>query len=237
MKKLSTGLLALITLVSVHSSVKAQTADEVIDKYVAALGGKEKLASLKSVKMVGNLSVQGTDVGITITAVNGIGARTDISVPGMGEGFQIMNAKKGWSFMPFQGQTEPTEVSADMVKSSQSQLDIQGVLSNYKEKGSTVELAGKEAVHGADAYKLKLTSKDGKVSTIFIDSKTFYKVKSISKTATQQGEMDMETTYTDFKKTDDGFMFPYSQTNNRGTIMFTSVETNKPVDEKIFTAE
>lgn len=237
MKKFTTGLLALTTLISVHSSIKAQTADEVIDKYVAALGGKEKLATLKTVKMTGNLNVQGTDVGIVITAANGVGVRTDISVPGMGEGFQIMNAKKGWSFMPFQGQTEPAEVSADQVKSSQSQLDIQGALFNYKEKGSTVELAGKEAVNGADAYKIKLTSKDGKVSTLFIDAKTFYRVKSIAKTATPQGEVEMETTYSDFKKTDDGFVFPFSQTNNRGTIIFTAVETNKPVDEKIFTAD
>ena len=32
---------------------------------------------------------------------------------------------------------------------------------DYKTKGSTVELQGKEAVGGADAFKLKLTLKNG----------------------------------------------------------------------------
>lgn len=39
--------------------VHAQTADEVVDKYIASLGGKEKLMSLKTVKMEGGVRVCG----------------------------------------------------------------------------------------------------------------------------------------------------------------------------------
>ena len=228
--------MALAAIMSVQTS-KAQTADEVIDKYVAAMGGREKLLALKLEKMTGSLNVQGMDVGITITAFNVVGTRTDISVPGMGKGFQIMNTTKGWNFMPFQGQATPAEFTADQVKASQSQLDIHGPLLNYKGKGSQVELAGQEKVDGKDAYKIKLTNKAGKVITYFIDATTFYRVKSIGKTQTPEGETDAETSYSDFKKTADGYTFPFSQTNARGTIMFTQIEVNKPVDEKIFTAE
>lgn len=70
-----------------------------------------------------------------------------------------MNTTKGWNFLPFQGQATPAELTADQVKASQSQLDIQGPLLNYKEKGSQVELAGQEKVDGKDAYKIKLTNK------------------------------------------------------------------------------
>ena len=85
MKKVTIGLLTLAALINVQST-KAQTADEIIGKYETALGGKEKLLAIKSVKMVGNLNVQGMDVGVTTTALNGVGSRNDISVPGMGEG-------------------------------------------------------------------------------------------------------------------------------------------------------
>jgi hypothetical protein len=234
MKKLKIGLLAIAAIISVQS-IKAQTVDEVVDKYVTALGGKEKLLALKSVKMNGNLSVQGFDVGITVTVVNGVGSRNDISVPGMGEGFQVVNTTKGWSFMPFQGQASPEEIPAEQVKAQQGQLDLQGSLLNYKEKGNQLELLGKETVAGAECYKLKLTNKAGKVSTLFIDAKTYYRVKSITKVTTPSGEEDMETSYTDFKPNADGYVFPFSQTNERGTIIFSSIETNKPVDEKIFT--
>ena len=234
MKKIKIGLLAFSALLSVQA-MKAQTADEVVEKYVTALGGKEKLLSLKSVKMSGNLSVQGFDVGVTVTAVHGVGFRNDISVPGMGEGFQVVNTTKGWNFMPFQGQASPEEIPAEQAKASQGQLDLQGPLVNYKEKGNQVELQGKETVDGAECHKLKVTTKDGKITTLLIDAKTGYRVKSISKMTTPNGEEDVESTYSDFKKNEDGFVFPFSQTNARGTIVFSTIETNKPVDEKIFT--
>ena len=234
MKKITIGLLVLAAIIGVQS-VKAQTVDEIISKYETALGGKEKLLAIKSVKMVGNLNVQGMDVGVTTTALNGVGSRNDISVPGVGEGFQVVNATKGWDFMPFMGQANPEEISADQAKASQGLLDLQGVLVNYKEKGSQVELLGKEKVDTAECYKLKVTNKQGVVSTLYIDATTYYRVKNITKMKTANGDADVETGYGDFKKTADGYVFPFSQTVERGTIVFSSIDVNKPVDEKIFT--
>lgn len=234
MKKLQMCLLAVATIVGVQS-IKAQTADEVVDKYVTALGGKEKILSLKSVKKVGSLNVQGMDVSVTVTAVQGVGSRNDISVPGMGEGFQVVNPTKGWDFMPFMGQASPEELSVDKLKSSLSLLDIQGSLVNYKEKGSQVELSGKEKVENADCYKLKLTDKQGVISTLFVDSKSSYLVKTIVTAKSPNGDIITEVSYNDFKKNEEGYVFPFSQAIDRGTIIFTSIETNKPVDEKIFT--
>ena len=234
MKKVQMCLFAVAAMMSIQS-VKAQTADEVIDKYVTALGGKEKILSLKSVKKVGSLNVQGMDVGVTITRVQGVGSRNDISVPGMGEGFQVVNPMKGWDFMPFMGQASPEEVSVDKLKSSLSLLDIQGSLVNYKEKGSQVEMSGKEKVENAECYKLKLTDKQGVISTLFIDSKSNYLVKSIITAKSSNGDINTENSFGDFKKTEEGYIFPFSEVMERGTIIFTLIETNKPVDEKIFT--
>ena len=234
MKKVQMCLFAVTAMMSIQS-VKAQTADEVIDKYVTALGGKEKILSLKSVKKVGSLNVQGMDVGVTVTRVQGVGSRNDISVPGMGEGFQVVNPMKGWDFMPFMGQASPEEVSVDKLKSSLSLLDIQGSLVNYKEKGSQVEMSGKEKVENAECYKLKLTDKQGVISTLFIDSKSNYLVKSIITAKSSNGDINTELSFGDFKKTEEGYIFPFSEVMDRGTIIFTSIETNKPVDEKIFT--
>lgn len=236
MKKVKISLIALLALFFIQA-VNAQTVDEVIEKYIDAMGGKEKLMSLNSVVMNGSLSVQGMDVGITTSISKGVGSRTDISVPGMGEGFQIMNTTKGWNFFPFQGQASPEEVPADQVKASQSLLDLQGPLINYKEKGNKVALLGKETVDGKEAYKLQVTSADGKISTYFFDTQTYYKIKTISKAQTPQGEMEVETSYSDFKKTAEGYLFPYSITNSRGTIVMSSIDVNKLIDSKIFTAE
>lgn len=234
MKKLQMGIFAVAAMLGVQS-IKAQTADEVVDKYVTALGGKEKLLTLKSVKKTGSINVQGTDVNLTVTVVQGVGSRNDISVPDNGEGFQIINTAKGWDFMPFMGQASPEEVSAEKLKSSQGLLDVQGVLFNYKEKGSQAELLGKENVEGSEVYKIKLTNKLGIVSTLFIDTKTNYLVRSITTSKGSNGDENTEVTYSDFKKTDEGYVFAFSQAIDRGTIIFSAIETNKPVDEKIFT--
>jgi hypothetical protein len=234
MKKITIGLLTVAAIISVQST-KAQTVDEIISKHETALGGKEKLLTIKSIKMVGSLNVQGMDVGVTTTAVNGVGSRNDISVPGMGEGFQVVNTTKGWDFMPFMGQASPEEISADQAKASQGLLDLQGVLVNYKEKGNQVELLGKEKVDTAECYKLKVTNKQGGVSTLYIDANTYYRVKTITKIKNANGDADVETGYGDFKKTEDGYVLPFSLTMERGTIVFSTIEVNKPVDEKIFT--
>ena len=48
MKSFIIGFMTVSALLGVQT-IKAQTVDEVVDKYVDALGGKEKLASLKTV--------------------------------------------------------------------------------------------------------------------------------------------------------------------------------------------
>ena len=102
MKQIKLGLLVVATLIGVQS-ITAQTVDEVVNKYVDALGGKEKLASLKTVRMEAVMNANGTDVDITITKSQMVGLRMDIAVMGM-NGYQIVTPTAGWSFMPFAGQ-------------------------------------------------------------------------------------------------------------------------------------
>ena len=227
-------LFCLAILAFTTMSVTAQTADEVINKHIEAQGGKEKLASLKTVKMNGNMSVQGTDVAITMTKSHLTGMRVDMEIMGTSN-YQLGNTKKGWVFMPVMGMAEPTEMDEDQLKSFNSQMDIQGALLNYKEKGSTVELDGSEKVDGNDAYKLKVTNKNGKVSTYFIDKVTSRLLKTSGKANVQGQEMEVETSYADYKQNADGFWFAYSITNMQGTITFDKIESNIPVDEKIYT--
>jgi len=235
MKKIKKMGLAFLLLASMNT-VKAQTVDEVVDKFIAAAGGKEKLMALNSVKMEGNLATQGFDVGIVVTVLNGKGARTDISVPGMSDGYRIITPTKGWNFLPFQGMTGPEEAPEELVKAQQTQLDLQTSLLNYAAKGHKVELLGKEKVDGADCYKLKITYKNGRTAVVFIDATTYYRVKSVASLPVNGQETEVVTTFADFKKTPEGYVFPYSQTNQSGTITYTSIEVNKPVDEKIFQA-
>ena len=212
---------------------QAQTVDEIVDKYIASQGGKEKIASLKTIKMEGSLSTQGIDVTITSTRSHGIGMRIDFEAMGTSN-YRVANATKGSMFMPVMGMSAPDDMPEDQYKSAVNQMDLQGAFYNYKEKGITIELVGKETVAGSEASNLKVTYKNGVITNYFIDSKTGRIVKTLAKQSNNGQEMDVETTYTDYKQNADGYWFPYSTTNTQGTITYEKITTNMPVDESIY---
>ena len=233
MKHLRIALFTIASLVSF--AAKAQTADEVIDKHIEALGGKEKLSTLKSVRMETNLSVQGMEIPVITTKVHNVGQRVDISAMGM-EGYVINTPTSGSTFMPFMGQSAAEAMPEDQVKQAADDLDIQGALLNYKDKGHTVELVGKEAVDGTECFKLKITAKGGSVRTLFIDPKNYYIIRAIAKATVNGQEQEITINYGDYKKTEDGFLFPFSIGGafGQGDMTVTKIEVNKVIDEKIF---
>ena len=211
----------------------AQTANDLVNKYISAMGGKQKLASLRTVKMEANLNVQGTDIGIVITKKHLAGMRIDISTMGT-ENYQIVTPAKGTIFMPVQGMSEPTAMPDDQLKAILPQLDLEGSFVNYENKGTIVELIGHENVDGEDCYNLKVTDKNGIITNCFISAKTSFIVKTNGKRVLNGEEMEVATTYNNYKQNADGFWFPYSTTNMQGTTDFSKIDTNIPVDESIF---
>ncbi len=223
-------LIAIMSLICFTST--AQTADEIVNKYVAAMGGAEKLESLKTVKMEGSMSTQGIDVPLTITKKHMVGMRLDMEIMGTSN-FQLANTKAGWVYMPVMQQTEPKAMEPEQLKSIQNQFDVHGSLFNYKEKGYSVEYVGTEKVDGKDAYKLKIL-RNGSNVFYFIDAVSNFVVKTSSKAMVQGQEMDMETSFSDYKKNEEGFWFAYTNVTMQGTIVFDKISSNVPVDEKIF---
>ncbi len=58
--------LAICASVPITISAKAQTADEIVDKYITAIGGADNWKKVNSVTSEGNLTVQGADVAVTM---------------------------------------------------------------------------------------------------------------------------------------------------------------------------
>jgi hypothetical protein len=228
MRNLLTGFLLAGSLFA-----QAQTADEIVNKHLAAIGGADAWKKVNTVYQEGGVKVQGADVGIAITVVNGKGMRQNISVMGM-TGYQIMTPTAGWNYMPFQGQQKPEAVTAEEVKENIDELDTQGELVDYKTKGHTVEYLGKDDVEGTEAYKLRITQKGGKVKTFFVDPGTYYIIRSISKQKANGQEVDVTTDLSDYKKLPEGIVVPMSIKLPFGQMKITKVEVNKPVNENIF---
>jgi hypothetical protein len=228
-KLLLAGWMAL----SAVTATTAQTADEIVKKHVDAIGGADNWKKINSTRVEGSFNVQGNDVSITITRLQGKGMRQDISVAGM-SGYVIITPTAGTTYLPFQGQSEAQPMPADALKEGQYQLDVQGVLVDYKTKGHTVELLGKETIDGAECNKLKVTLAGGKVFTYYIDTKNNYLVRSVTTQHVNGQEMEQTVSFGNFQKLPEGITVPMTITQQFGEVILSKMEINKAVDESIF---
>lgn len=237
MKILKTLLLGTTVLTTI--AAKAQTAAEIVDKYVSALGGKDKITAIKTLYTESNIQIMGNDAPSTTYIVNGKGFKNEMDINGQ-KIVQCITTNSGWSINPFQGQMVAEPLPAEAIRKGKTQLDIGGPLFNYAAKGNKVELIGKEDVNNIkNAYKLKVTTPDTVTITYFIDPSTYYLVKTVSNVSAQGEDVEISTVYSDYKKTDYGFTVPYSTelTLPQGftLVMNTKkVEINKDIDPKIF---
>lgn len=233
MKKIFFVLLSLAFI-----SAQAQTADDIIQKYSSAVGGLAALNAIKTVKMSGNVSVQGMELPVTIQIINGKAMRNDVDAMGQSVTNSYKDGK-GWKVNPFVGVTMATEVTGTELSDFKSQSMLASPLMDYKARGNQVELVGQEDVDSVKAFKIKLTSKDdGKVSTYFIGVSNNMLIKFVSSREMQGQEYDVESYFYDYKDFN-GLKFSLSRVQKlQGQVLqeikFTKIELNVPVDEKIF---
>ncbi len=226
--------LALILTLAVCTGIRAQTADEIINKYFDAIGGKDKIAQLKSFHSENTVDVMGNEGPSSVTILNDKGYRLESEFSGK-KIIQVITDKGGWAVNPMMGSTTPQVIPDEMYKQSKDQIDMGGPLYNYAAKGNKVELQGTEA----GAYKLKVTSPDSVETTIYIDSATHFMTK-VSRSATVMGQsVEVSSTFSDYKKTDFGILFPFTvEISYGGQFSLTSkankIEINQEVDPKIF---
>src|SRR5450432_1528798 len=169
MKNIVLFVVFILGLVFVQFA-NAQSVDEIINQYIIARGGNEKLSSIQSVYFEGTRQMMGNEVQVKVTRVDGKLNRVDFEIGG-NSGYTIVTPDKGWTYVPMRSD-KPEEIPAARLKTMQDQLDIAGALVNYAAKGYQATLKGKDTVNGKEAYKIQLTNAAGKDITYYIDTKT-----------------------------------------------------------------
>lgn len=219
-------------------NVSGQTADEIIGKYIDAIGGKDKLAKITSVYTESTIDVMGSQGTLKSTTLNGKGMRQDIDI--MGSTItSCYTDKDGWSINPMTGSSTAEPMPETQYKSGKDQIFIGGQLFNWAEKGYKAELIGTDTVAKVNAFKVRITLPDSTSSVYCFDPNTFYMIQSIQQAEMQGQMMENIITYSDYKATD-GFSMPYKLELNMANGQFTmdmtvtKADLNIPVDEAIF---
>jgi outer membrane lipoprotein-sorting protein len=224
------------------------TADELVEKHLAALGGRAVLAKLQSRSATVSISmnIQGNEVAGSGEMYNKAPnksrnyMRMDLSPFGMGEVVvdTRCDGKTAWSSDTMQGDRD---ITGDQLQSMLNQHFPTSLLT-LKEDGAKFVVIGKEKVGGADAYVdayvAEYTPKAGPASKQYFDAKTFLPIRTVSKINTPQtGEIEQMVEASDFRDVD-GTKVPFvvKIVNPMQVITITMKEVahNKPIDEALF---
>lgn len=237
MKYLNFYFLALCLLITTSIS-KAQTLEDVVSKYVNAIGGKDNIGKINSMYMENSLSVMGQESNSTTIILNGKGSKTISDVMGQ-KMVQCYTDKSGWMINPMMGSSEPSDMPADQYNSGKSSIYTSDPLSMWSERGYKVELVGKENIGTVEAFKIKLVSPENITAYYFIDPSTYYPVQMTMTMDAGGQTMNMTTKFSDYQKTDIGVVIPFTtDVDYNGQFSITlktkKVEYNKPVDPVIF---
>lgn len=230
---------SLLAVFFCAASLSAQTVDEIVAKNLQAHGGEDKLKAIQSMRITGNFELGEVQAEFTQVYKRPMRIRLDAPIQGMVL-TQAYDGQNGWKIFPFTGKTDPEPLSGEELKRVQEEADFDGPLMDYKKKGNTVKLVGKEMVDGRDAYHLSVTLKNGDVRDWYLDAGNFLAIKMVSSVTVQGTPVELETKYGNYT-TVQGITFPFSIEQHTASgqlpdekISFRKVEMNIPLDDFVF---
>src|SRR5256714_2456315 len=198
------------------------TAAQIVERNVAARGGLQAWRAVNTVTMSGQLEAGGkknSELPFVMKMKRGHKSRLEIRFADQ-TAVQVYDGARGWKLRPFLGRDEVEPYTPAEAKSATAWEELDGPLVDYAAKGTKVELAGKEAVEGNDAYKLRLTTKSGEQRNIWIDAASFLELKIEGQPRKIDSKMRKVAIYYRDYKTENGLTTP--------RVLETVVEGAKP---------
>jgi photosynthetic reaction center cytochrome c subunit len=215
------------------AAAPAPTVDDIINRYLAAVGGADTMKTITSRMMKGTLMAMGNETAIDLYTK---APNKRVSIAHMSptsDSYTAFDGAIGWLGATGHAAREmlPTEVFA-------ASLDADFYLvAHLKEifpqlrRGRPAEVAGAmcETITGAKPGQLPVT--------FYFDQKTGLLVRMVRYAATPMGRMPTQIDYADYREVD-GVKTPWrwtlARTNGRFSIQLKEVKNNVPIDDAKF---
>ena len=212
-----------------HPADDKHTADEIINDYITAMGGAQKLASINNIYMEGEVNINGGKRQTRKWIVNKKAMRNEFTFSGI-TSYTIVRTDSGWNYSPNRGRKKPEPLTAAAVASNQPNLDIEGPLVNYKAKGFKVSYEGTDEIEGTEAYKIEEKLSDSLTKTFYIDPDSHFIMRVRTKSSMAGRVTTSATDYSNYTKTTDGYVFPMES----GNVKYTLVKVNTDINDNLF---
>jgi zinc protease len=211
------------------------TAEEILDKYIKALGGKEACLKLTSRIVKGSFLIEAMNASGSVEAFTKAPNKnaTIITIEGFGTINSVFDGAKGWSNDPFTGFRE---LSGAELAATKRESDFYPML-NFNKNFPKLVVKASEKVGSSEAYVIEATPDEGGPEKFYFDVKSGLLIRHDAERESPQGKMAFERYYEDYKPVD-GVNFPHTLKQVTPmfaiTTKFTEVKTNTEIEETKF---
>lgn len=202
------------------------TVEQVLNKYVEAIGGRENILKVKdkTTKMTG--AMQGMNITMTQSLKAPNKSHTLIDF-GVGQQVIVFDGEKGKISAMGQEQAMPAEQIEQMKLGSLSSM------LEYAEKGIKTELTGMETINSKDAYRVALTYPSGKKSTNYYDVNTGFLIRTLAEMGGGVQTIDFDD-YRDVQGVKYAYKMSVGTPNGALDLTASSVEVNTGLADSLF---
>ena len=212
------------------------TAEMVIDKYLAAIGGKETLMAVKDLSINMGAEMQGQVLEMMIVQKAPNKVMSKLTTQGMTIQESVFDGEKGT-----QGQMGQT---AEMGPEDIARTKKQAVLfpeMHLAKMGSTTKFIGTENLDGKNVYVVEITDAEGTKMTNFFDATSFLKIREVNSLEANGQTMTITNDLMDYKEVD-GILFPHTRsTTGMGPMpikmIVSEIKVNSGVADSLFSVE
>lgn len=226
-------ILATLMLVA-FVGTQAQTLEKVLEKHYDATGHK-KMADVETYQIKAKMSMMGMDMPMDILVKKPNKFKVSIEMMGQ-KTVSVFDGEKGWMINPMMG-AGVHDLTGDQLKQAMAQADMEGELYNYAAKGHSAELIGKVNADGKEAYRIKLTDKNGQVKNYFIDANTYLVLKMKAKVEAMGQSVDIETKMLEYEKIDGIQMAKKIEVvmpMGSQSVVMEEIKLNEKIDDSVF---
>jgi hypothetical protein len=223
------------------AAARAQTADQVLARYLQARGGAEKIHAVETLRLTGRLTLTGVEAPLLVELKRPNRMRTEFVFQGK-TGVRAYDGRNAWMILPVLGMDQPQPMPPEDAREAREQADVDlSPLVDPSAKGFTVELLGRESTLGKESFKVLVRARDGQVRTMYLDARS-YLVTRIEETRQIEGKgEEFETLVGDYRPVA-GLAFPHvievgpKRGDDRQKFIFDKIEVNVPMDDARFAA-
>ena len=215
---------------------KGLTPQDVIRKYIRAIGGEARLSELKSLTMEMEASAMNQKMEMVLTKMAPDRSMLEVKMGGNVVRKQVFDGERG-KMSGMGGEQVIEGKKARDMKVSSAMVEEMMIL----QEDFPIRLASIESINGKDAYALEVTAPSGKVSTRYYDTATGYLLSVAAPVEMPQGNIVLATDFDEYRSFD-GIFFPTSIAQPMGPqmkmeVQVKKIDINPEIDPSIFNIE